>query len=56
MREVRGLPVEAISILRNEVFRFLNKDTIKKIESIIPHTDDTKLEELIDCFDLPRLI
>ena len=56
MREVRGLPVEAISILRNEVFRFLNKDTIKKIESIIPHTDDTKLEELIDFFDLPRLI
>ncbi|MEM9274512.1 MAG: hypothetical protein AAGA80_16325 [Cyanobacteria bacterium P01_F01_bin.143] len=56
MREVTGLPVEAIAILRNEVFRFLNKDTIKKIESIIPHTDDTKLEELIEFFDLPRLI
>jgi len=55
-REVEGLPMEGITILRNEVFKFLNEDTIKQIESITPKTDSTRLEDLIDFFDLPRII
>ena len=56
MREVEGLPVGAISVLRNKVFKYLNKDTIKKIESITPTRDDTILEKLIEFFDLKKLI
>ncbi len=56
MREVEGLPVGAISVLRNKVFKFLTKDTIKKIESITPTIDDTILEELIEFFNLKKLI
>ncbi len=56
MREVEGLPVGAISILRNKVFKYLNKDTIAKIESITPTTDDTILEKLIEFFNLKKLL
>ena len=56
MREVEGLPVGAISVLRNKVFKFLNQDTIKKIASISPTIDDTILEELIEFFNLKQLI
>ena len=54
-RETSGLPGEAISILKNQVFKFLNQDTINKIESITPTKDNTNLEELIDFFDLKKL-
>ncbi|MGK7894128.1 MAG: hypothetical protein AB4372_11010 [Xenococcus sp. (in: cyanobacteria)] len=56
MREVEGLPVGAISILRNKVFKYLNKDTIEKIESITPTTKDTTLEKLVEFFDLKKLV
>ena len=56
MREVEGLPVGAISVLRNKVFKHLNKDTIKKIESITPTQDNTILEKLIEFFELKKLI
>ena len=55
-REVEGLPGGAISVLKNKVFKFLNQDTIKKIESITPTTDNTTLEELIEFFALKKLI
>ena len=56
MREVEGLPVAAISILSDKIFKYLNKHTIKQIESITPTTDDTILEKLIDFFDLKKLV
>ena len=56
MSEVAGLPGDAIAILKNNVFKFLNQDTISKIESITPTTDDKILEELIEFFDLKNLI
>ena len=56
MREVEGLPVGAIPILRNKVFKYLNKDTIATIESITPTKDDTRLEKLVDFFDLKKLV
>ena len=56
MREVAGLPEDAITILKNQVFKFLNQDTITKIESITPTRDDVRLEELIAFFDLKNLI
>ena len=56
MREVEGLPVNAIPILRNKVFKYLNKDTIATIESITPTKDDTRLEKLVDFFDLKKLV
>ena len=54
--EVMGLPGGAISVLKHNVFKFLNQDTIKKIESITPTADDTLLEELLEFFDLKKLI
>ena len=54
MQEISGLPEDAISVLRNKVFKFLTQDTINKIESITPTTDNTDLAELIDFFDLKR--
>ncbi|MDJ0901029.1 MAG: hypothetical protein QNJ55_19680 [Xenococcus sp. MO_188.B8] len=54
--EVTGLPGGAIYVLKHNVFKFLNQDTIKKIESITPTADDTLLEELLEFFDLKKLI
>lgn len=56
MHEVNGLPEEAIAVLQNQVFKFLNQDTITTIESITPTQDDTIVEDLIEFFDLKRLI
>ena len=56
MREVEGLPVEAMSVLRNKVFKYLNKGTIKKIELITPTQDNTMLEKLIEFFELKKII
>ena len=56
MSEVEGLPVGAISILKNKVFKYLNTDTINKIESITPTKDDTTLKKLIEFFELKKLI
>ena len=56
MREVAGLPEDAISVLKNQVFKFLNQDTITKIELMTPTRDNTIVEELIDFFALKKLI
>ena len=49
-REVEGLPADAIPILAEQVFKYLNEHTIKQIESTTPTADDTPLEELIEFF------
>ncbi|MGK7897632.1 MAG: hypothetical protein AB4372_29460 [Xenococcus sp. (in: cyanobacteria)] len=56
MREVAGLPEDAISVLKNQVFKFLNQDTITKIELMTPTKDNRIVEELIEFFDLKKLI
>ncbi len=52
MREVQGFTVEAIAILSHKVFRYLNRNTIKKIELVTPTRDETTLEKLIEFFNL----
>ncbi len=52
MREVQGFTVEAIAILSHKVFRYLNQNTIKKIELVTPTKDETTLEKLIEFFNL----
>ena len=55
-RELEGLPSEVISVLKKNVFQYLNEQTIKEIESITPTNPDTSLEELIEFFDLEKYI
>ncbi|MGK7872693.1 MAG: hypothetical protein AB4426_05080 [Xenococcaceae cyanobacterium] len=56
LRELEGLSVEVISVLSSEVFKYLNKETIKKIEALTPTSDDTTLEKLLDFFELEKYI
>lgn len=53
-KELEGLPPEVISVLKKNVFQYLNEQTIKEIESITPTDPDTSLEELIDFFNLEK--
>ncbi len=55
-REVKGLPIEAIPILTHDVFKYLNPETIRKIESITPTDEDTTLDELMEFFELDKYI
>ena len=55
-RELQGLPTEFISILRDKVFKYLNQETIQEIELLTPTEDDTKLEKLIDFFELVKYL
>ncbi len=50
-REVEGLPADAIPVLTEEVFKYLNQETIKELQSTTPTADDTTLEKLIEFFD-----
>lgn len=56
IRELESFPFGAISILKNQVFKYLNKDTIQILESITPTADETSLEELIEFFGLKKLV
>jgi len=53
-RELAGFPSDAIAVLTNEVFRYLNQETLQKIESLTPTADDTTLPELIGFFELEK--
>lgn len=55
-QEVAGLPRDVISVLETKVFKFLNQDTITQIELITPTADETLIEELIEFFELNKLI
>lgn len=55
-REVQGLPAEAIPVLTNDVFKYLNQGTIREIELITPTDEDTSLNELIEFFALEKYI
>ncbi len=55
-REIASFPAEAILILTNEVFKFLNVENIRKIELTTPTDENTSLNTLIDFFRLKNLI
>ena len=55
-KELAGLPIEVISVLKKNVFVYLNEQTIQEIESITPTDPDTSLKELIEFFDLENYI
>ncbi len=55
-RELEGLPVEVVSVLKEKVFKYLNEQTIQKIEALTPTADDTSLEKLIEFFELDKYI
>lgn len=55
-KELAGFPPEVVYVLKKNVFQYLNEQTIKEIESIIPTDNDTSIEELIEFFDLEKYI
>ncbi|TBR60293.1 hypothetical protein B4U84_05275 [Westiellopsis prolifica IICB1] len=54
--EIEGLPVDSIPVVIQEVFKFLNPETIEKIEANTPTSEDATLEQLIKFFDLKRYL
>ena len=55
-KELEGLPVEVIRVLKEKVFKYLNEQTIQKIEAATPTAHNTSLEKLIEFFDLDKYI
>lgn len=55
-QEIASFPAEAIPILTNEVFKFLNVENIYEIELSTPTDENTSLKTLIDFFRLKDLI
>lgn len=55
-REVGRLPSEAIQALKTDIFKYLNPETIQKIESLTPTSDETTLQELIEFFQLRKYL
>lgn len=51
-REIASFSAEAIPVLEREVFRYLSRETIQKIESTTPIGEDTPLEVLIEFFGI----
>ncbi|MEL6439449.1 MAG: hypothetical protein AAFQ80_09380 [Cyanobacteria bacterium J06621_8] len=48
--EISGFSSPAQAILRQQIFIYLNQETIEEIKTIIPTQDNTSLEELISFF------
>ena len=55
-KELEGLPQEVVSVLKEKVFKYLNEQTIQKIETLTPTADDTSLKKLIEFFELGKYI
>ncbi len=55
-RELVSLPADAIPILTQTVFQYLNLETIQGIEATTPTNEQTSLEVLINFFEFERLI
>jgi len=51
-QEISSFPAEAISVLTNEIFKYLNQEIIQQIESATPTDEDTPLQVLLSFFDL----
>jgi hypothetical protein len=54
--ELQGLPPKAIPILKEKVFKYLNKETIRKIENLTPTSANSNLENLLDFFRLTTYV
>ena len=55
-REVKPLSSETIQALKNDVFKYLTKETIQEIEMLTPTRDETTLQELVEFFQLEKYI
>ncbi|MEL6461230.1 MAG: hypothetical protein AAFX46_03045 [Cyanobacteria bacterium J06636_27] len=55
-KELEGLPTEVISILKKDVFKYLNEEIIREIETSTPTANNTSLEKLIEFFELEKYI
>lgn len=55
-KELESLPPEVVSVLKKNVFIYLNEETIREIKSITPKDPDTSLEELIEFFGLDQCV
>lgn len=55
-QELERLPLEANSVLLQQVFQYLTPATIKEIESSTPISEETSLEALINFFRLNQFI
>ncbi|NEO11962.1 MAG: hypothetical protein F6J98_15970 [Moorea sp. SIO4G2] len=55
-RELKGLTAEAISVLTQDVFKYLNPAIIQEIELLTPTANDTNFEELIEFFKLENYV
>ncbi|NJM19537.1 MAG: hypothetical protein HC836_13425 [Richelia sp. RM2_1_2] len=55
-RELEGLPKEVVLVLKEKVFKYLNEQTIQKIEALTPTAANTSLQELIEFFELEKYI
>ena len=54
--ELAFLPADAIPTVTQEVFKYLNLETIKEIEATTPTDSETPLEVLIQFFEFDQLI
>ncbi|BAZ08958.1 hypothetical protein NIES4071_07640 [Calothrix sp. NIES-4071] len=52
--EIARFPSEAIPVLVNETFRYLNAETVQEVESSTPTDEDTSLEDLMAFFQLDK--
>jgi hypothetical protein len=55
-RELAFLPADAIPTVTQEVFKYLNLETIREIEATTPTDSETPLEVLIQFFEFDQLI
>lgn len=54
-QEIASFPAEAIPVLTNEVFKFLNVENIREIELSTPTDEETSLDTLIGFFRLNEI-
>lgn len=52
--EITGFSSQACQILREQIFVYLNSETIEQIKNMIPTNEQTTLQELIDFFCLTK--
>ena len=48
--EIAGFETQIRQILRNQVFVYLNQESIDLVQSLVPHQSDASLAELVDFF------
>ena len=54
-QELVGFPIDAIPILREEVFQYLRPSTIRELEAMTPMNEATPLEVLIAFFQFEKI-